>query len=338
MAVAVQQPQQRQEKDPLEVILRGLQIAQGVYGIKEAGDKAQFLAEQRQMQSEDRKFTQAAKEAELGSKGYQKQVDEETGAISFLRPPGYESLEDQLTKSVIAKNKADAARKETGDPLAKALAQERLDAYKAKKLEEEKKLAKQKIPPIPGYQKTDAYNASNIEEKDLRSGMADLSKFNNAMDSLIEKVQKTPALDLANPFSDASKAIKNDLRDLQLTYKGDAFAKLGVLTGPDLKLLEEIIESPNSISNLISGTPGVIERYKQAQQRVNDGFDARAGVYGLAKDPEGPALNISPLKKRQLQALVGGSQSATSGAGQLTPEMAQQELIRRQGMKARIPK
>lgn len=140
---------------------------------------------------------------------------------------------------------------------------------------------KSKLSPIQGYQKTENYVATPIEEKALREGQAQIGRFNNVMDGLKAKVAAASQADLANPLSDTSKAIKNDLRDLQLIYKGDAFAQLGVLTGPDLKILEDIIENPGSFSNLVSGKEGVVSRYDQARDRVNTGFQNKVTTLGL---------------------------------------------------------
>ena len=51
MPVAVNQPRAREEKDPLDTIMKGLQIAQGIYGIKEAGTKAELLKAQTEKQN-----------------------------------------------------------------------------------------------------------------------------------------------------------------------------------------------------------------------------------------------------------------------------------------------
>ncbi len=67
MPVAVNQPQrQREEKDPLDTILKGLQIAGGVFGIKEGMDKAADLKAQREMQASQRAEDVAHREKQYG--------------------------------------------------------------------------------------------------------------------------------------------------------------------------------------------------------------------------------------------------------------------------------
>lgn len=151
------------------------------------------------------------------------------------------------------------------------------------------------LSPIQGYQKTDSYVAGPVEEQHLRNAQASVAKFNQLMSNLKARVQAASRKELLNPVSNTAKAIKNDLRDLQLTYKNEDFAKLGVLTGPDLRLLEEVIENPGTISNLISGKEGVIERYDQALERVNSGFANKVSALGLVpmQAPQAPAGNKS---------------------------------------------
>lgn len=67
MPVAINMPHQREEKDPLETIVKGLQIAHSIYGIKEAGDKAEILKQEMALkQQEAQKNIQAADRANQG--------------------------------------------------------------------------------------------------------------------------------------------------------------------------------------------------------------------------------------------------------------------------------
>lgn len=153
---------------------------------------------------------------------------------------------------------------------------------------------KRGLSPIPGYQKTDQYVGDETEERSLRTAYTDYDKFRTTMNNLKAKVQSASKEELANPYSDTRKAIANDLRDLQLTYKGEAFAKLGVLAGPDMGLLESIIENPGTLSNLVSGKEGVLKRYDQALSRVDHAFDARVKSLGLAKAPSKDTGGLIP--------------------------------------------
>lgn len=104
----VQRPQQIREekKDPLDTILKGLQVAVGVAGIVEGRDKIKQLEAQRADQAKDRQANQAAQEADLLAKGFKKDVDDK-GVVTFLRPPGYEDLGAKKTRADIAKTEAE---------------------------------------------------------------------------------------------------------------------------------------------------------------------------------------------------------------------------------------
>jgi len=170
------------------------------------------------------------------------------------------------------------------------------DPLKQLKLEEEVSARTQS--PVTGYNKTNRERLTDVDKRTLKGAASSVQSFNNSLDSLKEKVSGASKMDLLNPYSDVSKAIKQDLRNLQLAYKNEDFAKLGVLAGPDLQLLEQVIEDPGSLSNVLSGKEGVLSRYDQLQNTVNKGFDQRLENYGLLKGdapqaqvPQKPAMS-----------------------------------------------
>ena len=169
--------------------------------------------------------------------------------------------------------------------------------------EQEEKLRKRNTSPIQGYQKGDDYVADPVEERGLRAGGAQIDKFNKILNSLKSRVQSADKKQLANPYSNAAKAIKNDLRDLQLLYKSKEFAELGVLAGPDLMLLEQVIEDPGTLSNLYSGKSGVLDRYNQLQQKVSGGWGDKVKSYGLIPVGGGAPPADLEAKKRRLEEL-----------------------------------
>lgn len=168
--------------------------------------------------------------------------------------------------------------------------------------------------PVKGFKTTGDYAASSVEASKLRKGYADVQKFNSSLGSLESRVKNASKAELANPFSNTSKAIKNDLRDLQLMYKSPSFAELGVLTGPDLALLEEVIEDPGSLSNLYTGKDGVLARYGQLRDRVNTNLTTTLQSYGL--EPEQTEQIVAPQNGllEETKGLV------KKGAGLILPE------------------
>lgn len=137
--------------------------------------------------------------------------------------------------------------------------------------------------PLLGFSVAPDAELDPTSKRQLRAAQGSLVSFNSALDQLAEQVKGASRIDLANPYSDTRKGIEQNLKDLQLIYKNEDFAKLGVLTGPDLEILEKVIENPGSISNLISGKKGVIDRYQKLRDRTNKNFEEKAASFGLER-------------------------------------------------------
>ncbi len=158
--------------------------------------------------------------------------------------------------------------------------------------------------PVPGFTKGPGYNADKVQERALTDGYVSIQKFNRTMGSLKDKVSKADVKDLANPASNVRKSIEQDLKNLQLLYKGPAFAQLGVLAGPDMAILDSVIENPGTLSNLISGKKGVTSRYDSLLNNVNAGFNDAALAHGLVLAPQ--AAKPQGMLKKQGMVNAGG--------------------------------
>lgn len=141
--------------------------------------------------------------------------------------------------------------------------------------------------PIPGLIYDNKTPIDKTELKKLREAYSDYKTLDSTLgrvSSKLKEIAKLPSgqarLKLLSPSF--QKELKNDLRQAQLAYKGEAFAKLGVLTGPDLAILEDVIENPSSISNVALGPQGVIDRISNLQKNMRSGVDNRLGVSGFA--------------------------------------------------------
>jgi hypothetical protein len=143
--------------------------------------------------------------------------------------------------------------------------------------------SKKSRSPLPGYEKTEDYVGTPQEEMKIRKGAADVAKFTDLLGQLRSEVASADQIDLANPISSKSKSINRKLRDLQLIYKNPSFAELGVLTGPDLQILEQVVERPGAVSNLLAGKDSVLAGYDEIGKRIQSNFDTTAGVLGLRK-------------------------------------------------------
>lgn len=71
------------------------------------------------------------------------------------------------------------------------------------------------------------------------------------IDKILEAIKDEKILGLIDKIPGEKKArLESDLRQLQLVYKSEEFANLGVLTGPDLELLNAITGDPTALFNL----------------------------------------------------------------------------------------
>lgn len=125
MAVSVNQPQRREEKDPLDTILKGLSIAQGIYGIKEAGDKAALLKQEAAAKRDNEAFSRATGQAAILKAGYEASKQED-GSYALKPREGFRDLETQKTQAEIEKLRAETekARKDQEGGLASLLKQQ----------------------------------------------------------------------------------------------------------------------------------------------------------------------------------------------------------------------
>lgn len=126
MPVAVNMPTRRPDepqKDPLDTVLKGLQIAGGIFGIKEGIDKANQLKADKERQAkldersaENQAVENAYKEAQAQKSGYVFQKDPVTGKISAVPIEGFRDLDQDAKKIAIDRDRLaiDKMRRELG--------------------------------------------------------------------------------------------------------------------------------------------------------------------------------------------------------------------------------
>ena len=86
MAVAVQQPNQHQKRDPLDTVLKGLQIAGAVYGIKEANVRLdEHEASKKAREDQSAGVISPQDEASLGQKGFLRVPQGTENAVAMKR-------------------------------------------------------------------------------------------------------------------------------------------------------------------------------------------------------------------------------------------------------------
>lgn len=310
----INMPTKRQEKDPLDTILKGLSIASSVYGIKEGREKAELLQQQRAQESDAAKFSQAAKEAELAEKGFQKQTDED-GGVFFARPSDYKNLADKKTEADIAKTLAETERikygRGTGDPemadLRKLILQQQLaEAQRKSALEAEKQAPEGRLKNLPSTDKQRLDNA--------KLGLVSVQ----GMAAAISQGQNTFSLFGDNDFTQQRTLFEEALGRMQ---SGGAISK------------EEEMRFKN-MAPTWKDSPE-IQQKKLIQLQAE--MASRLGTLGFT--PEQVGVNLTEISpKQQARGLFNQEANAATPTGGITPEEAQAELLRRRGInKARLP-
>lgn len=131
---------------------------------------------------------------------------------------------------------------------------------------------------IPGLVHNPDYPLSKTEVRDVRAATTQTAP-------LIENIQKAKQLienSTRKDWTDPGfrNQVNGYLRDAQLTYKSKAYADLGVLAGPDLDILEEVLVNPFTLTGAYMGPEQVAKSYDQALERIKTRTKAFVKQYG----------------------------------------------------------
>jgi hypothetical protein len=141
----------------------------------------------------------------------------------------------------------------------------------------------------------------------LQNAYSDSETALARISSAISLLKGASSADLLNPFSSKAKKIAQELADAQLTYKGEGFANLGVLTGPDVTYLNRILMPPTSVGGLTSSKEDLLENYQKAMSFLKSKLENKLGARGLIR--------------------AGGS--APQGGGDITAKQKRLEELRK---------
>jgi len=159
---------------------------------------------------------------------------------------------------------------------------------------------------IPGWKHDKSVRIIKSEMDNMRDAAGDAEKLEELLSSIGGMVKGAGRFELANPLSDVRKRLDPIVRQAQLLYKGDAFAKLGVLTGPDLELVENVIDNPQSARNLIRGGESAADVYARAAQSVRRSIESTLGKRGFAREDGSMTERLDAPEKSSVQAPPNG--------------------------------
>jgi hypothetical protein len=163
---------------------------------------------------------------------------------------------------------------------------------------------------IPGFDHDPSVSVDKTELRAMRDAVAESKTLSGLIARIKEKVKNTSNFDLANPWSDASKSIHQDITEAQLKYKGPAFAQLGVLAGPDMDILQGVIENPGHPKNLYSeeAKNKLVGRYDEFINKMNQNIQNKLEIRGFT--PSKKSSQVSPKDKAAIEFVKNPANSS----------------------------
>lgn len=317
MAVSVNMPHKREDKDPLDTILKGLTIAQGIYGIKEAGDKAALLKEEAAAKRDSEAFNKATGQAAILKAGFEANKQED-GSYALTPRAGFRDLETEKTRAEIEKLKAEAERAKRvpdDDGLAGEIKRMRVEEMKRKEAE-------------AAFAKTPEGRLKNLNSGDkqrLDNAKLGLTAVQGMADSLLRQNQNTFSVIGDNDFTQQRTLFEEALGRMQSG---------GAITAEEANRFKAMAPTFRDSEPL--------QRKKLMQLQAE--MQSRLNTLGFRPDDLG--VQVTDINKLQKagglpSAITGDTAYAGEGQGDdgglSLQEKAQKLLIQKQGMKAKLP-
>jgi hypothetical protein len=145
------------------------------------------------------------------------------------------------------------------------------------------------LEAIPGFKPIQGYKITDESVKKVKGAAPLVNNMNKIVDEILTDF-KSKGYKFTG--DDAAKYSAN-VRYLQMLAKSEPVFQLGVITGPDLMLLEQIIPNPSSIKEGMKSTVlGSVEgRLKEFKQNLNNGATEQFKANGFVRDvPKGKAV------------------------------------------------
>lgn len=173
-------------------------------------------------------------------------------------------------------------------------------------------------------------NQFALSEDDAKKTKAELAETSNLLSQLNELIALRKSKGAEVMDRDAVARSQALAKSIQLTLKSDAFAKLGVLTGPDLAILESLVPSDPLESNISTWTGGLApdttlsqldEVRSQLERGVTSKLKSRgfqggeqyvSQFRGLSDSIQEKAQQANDIAGSQINSLLGGNQAVAA--------------------------
>jgi len=152
------------------------------------------------------------------------------------------------------------------------------------------------------YRGTIASGSDNAQDltplavKEVTSATEGVSKILRSTDKLIDMVDKNG---LEFLLGEGKAKMETLLSDMALTYKGEAFAGLGVLTGPDLDILLDVMGNPTKLAATTADIQ--LAKLKEFREMLLAGYDKKLDARGF-----------NPISHDQIKSVGGSGKSSTT--------------------------
>jgi hypothetical protein len=214
-----------------------------------------------------------------------------------------EFMERETQQATVAKLNADA-KKSPDDPLKRQMAladykdslsrqrsAEERDAARAKRDEEVKRYSQ-----VGGWKLAEGATPTEDDAKKFKAGASAARTLLNNLNEYQALVDKYGS----EVGGEVAQRMDSLARDIQLSAKNEDLYGLGVLAGPDLALLEEIIQAPTGLGAKLDPFTGsrAANKARQFREMLNTRVSAKAKTYGFEPQEEWKRLAEGGQKKR----------------------------------------
>lgn len=173
---------------------------------------------------------------------------------------------------------------------AQILSGQRVDAKNEKRNEREMQLA------VPGYERTGEVLQKPEEAQKLRKATASAEQLQSKLSRLRDLVKQEGSFEYGGTGGAEMESLATEI---QLLAKGEDMYQLGVLTGPDMSLLQKITADPASLNSLFTRDKTRLKQIDTQMKSIQDklGSVTRASGYrpkaGAAPKPtSGPEAGM----------------------------------------------
>jgi hypothetical protein len=252
---------------------------------------------------------------------YQRRMQTKEGMESQLAKLKIQNqgLEGQKTKAEIAKLYAEAKHKGSNDPLANAMAMmDMREQYK--KRDEQEKI--KNYSKVGGWQLAEDATPTMQDSKLFKEGASETRVLMGSLNRLQELVDDHGT----EAYGKNAREMEKLIRDIQLQAKGPAMYQLGVLTGPDMGLLEQIVDAdPTSFTANLNplGAARAKDSLQSLRDLVNRNIEAKAVTYGFQPTDEWKSIAGGPQKKKSLDRNSGSVNAGEMTNTQNTPKTSE---------------